>query len=58
MWLVSCQLVLYIKTDDMKDYSDMQSRDPDDRVYSITVGVGCSMLSNSIIDFLNIKGTR
>lgn len=38
------------------DYADMQARDPDDRVASVTVGVGRAILSNRISHFLNIHG--
>ncbi|EKG16354.1 Beta-ketoacyl synthase [Macrophomina phaseolina MS6] len=37
------------------DYADMQSRDPDDRVPGVTVGVGRAILSNRLSHFLNIK---
>ncbi|KAI3391508.1 hypothetical protein diail_7206 [Diaporthe ilicicola] len=38
------------------DYADMQSRDPDDRAPSVTIGVGRAILSNRISHFLNIHG--
>ncbi|RDA88311.1 hypothetical protein CP532_6585, partial [Ophiocordyceps camponoti-leonardi (nom. inval.)] len=38
------------------DYADVQSRDPEDRMASVAVGVGRAMLSNRISHFLNIKG--
>ncbi|KAI0010787.1 hypothetical protein F4779DRAFT_638417 [Xylariaceae sp. FL0662B] len=38
------------------DYSDVQTRDPEDRVPSFTVGCGRAMLSNRISHFLDIKG--
>ncbi|KAL1642561.1 Type I Iterative PKS [Diplodia intermedia] len=38
------------------DYETMQSRDPEDRAPSVTVGIGKAMLSNRISHFLNIKG--
>jgi acyl transferase domain-containing protein len=38
------------------DYADMQARDPDDRVPSVTIGVGRAILSNRISHFLNIHG--
>lgn len=38
------------------DYSDIQTRDPEDRVPSFTVGCGRAMLSNRISHFLDIKG--
>src|SRR5690606_38005716 len=38
------------------DFTDMQARDPEDRIPSCTVGVGRAMLSNRISHFLNIKG--
>lgn len=47
-----------MKINAMTDYSDIQARDPDDRVDSVTVGVGRAMLSSRISHFLNIKGTR
>lgn len=37
------------------DYADMQSRDPDDRVPGVTVGVGRAILSNRLSHFLNVK---
>lgn len=40
------------------DYADMQARDPEDRVPSVTIGVGRAILSNRISHFLNIKGPR
>lgn len=40
------------------DYGDIQSRDPEDRVPSMSVGVGRAMLSNRVSHFLNIKGPR
>ena len=40
------------------DYADMQSRDPDDRAPSVTLGVGRAILSNRISHYLNIKGPR
>ena len=36
----------------------MQSRDPEDRAPTVTVGVGRAILSNRISHFLNIKGPR
>ncbi|KAI1170391.1 putative polyketide synthase [Nemania sp. FL0916] len=38
------------------DYGDMQARDPDDRVPSVTIGIGRAILSNRISHFLNIHG--
>ncbi|KAK4222689.1 hypothetical protein QBC38DRAFT_489296 [Podospora fimiseda] len=38
------------------DYSDIQSRDPEDKTPSFTVGSGRAMLSNRISHFLDIKG--
>ncbi|KAK3984635.1 hypothetical protein QBC44DRAFT_10438 [Cladorrhinum sp. PSN332] len=38
------------------DYSDIQTRDPEDRTPSFTVGSGRAMLSNRISHFLDIKG--
>ncbi|KUI67059.1 Lovastatin diketide synthase LovF [Cytospora mali] len=38
------------------DYADMQARDPDDRVHSVTIGTGRAILSNRISHFLNIHG--
>ncbi|KAF5878019.1 putative polyketide synthase protein [Botrytis fragariae] len=38
------------------DYEGMQSRDPEDRPDSATIGVARSILSNRISHFLNIKG--
>ncbi|KAK4156109.1 hypothetical protein C8A00DRAFT_41378 [Chaetomidium leptoderma] len=38
------------------DYSDIQTRDPEDRTPSFTVGSGRAMLSNRISHFLNIRG--
>ncbi|KAI0197885.1 putative polyketide synthase [Astrocystis sublimbata] len=38
------------------DYADMQARDPDDRVPSVTIGIGRAILSNRISHFLNIHG--
>ncbi|KAK7744645.1 Type I Iterative PKS [Cytospora paraplurivora] len=38
------------------DYADMQARDPDDRVPSVTIGTGRAILSNRISHFLNIHG--
>ncbi|KAI0191440.1 putative polyketide synthase [Xylaria flabelliformis] len=38
------------------DYSDIQTRDPEDRTPSFTVGNGRAMLSNRISHFLDIKG--
>ncbi|KAJ5997672.1 beta-ketoacyl synthase domain-containing protein [Penicillium canescens] len=38
------------------DYEHMQSRDPEDRAPTVTVGVGRAILSNRISHFLNIKG--
>lgn len=38
------------------DYADMQARDPDDRVPSVTIGVGRAILSNRISHFLNVHG--
>ncbi|KAI9720556.1 MAG: Type I Iterative PKS [Chrysothrix sp. TS-e1954] len=39
------------------DYADMQARDPEDRVPSVTIGIGRAMLSNRVSHFLNIKGS-
>ncbi|KAH8703520.1 hypothetical protein BGW36DRAFT_393834 [Talaromyces proteolyticus] len=38
------------------DYTDMQNRDPEDRVETMYAGTGRSMISNRISHFLNIKG--
>lgn len=38
------------------DYADMQARDPDDRVPSVTIGTGRAILSNRISHFLNVHG--
>ncbi|KAK7912259.1 Fumagillin dodecapentaenoate synthase [Apiospora marii] len=38
------------------DYNDIQSRDPEDKTPSYTVGSGRAMLSNRISHFLDIKG--
>lgn len=36
----------------------MQARDPEDRVPSVTIGIGRAMLSNRVSHFLNLKGSR
>ncbi|KAK5631716.1 hypothetical protein RRF57_007430 [Xylaria bambusicola] len=38
------------------DYSDIQTRDPEDKTPSFTVGNGRAMLSNRISHFLDIRG--
>lgn len=38
------------------DYSDIQTRDPEDRTPSYTVGSGRAMMSNRISHFLDIRG--
>ncbi|KAJ6015189.1 PKS-like enzyme, partial [Penicillium herquei] len=38
------------------DWSDIQGRDPEDRVANATVGVGRAMLSNRLSHFLDVKG--
>lgn len=40
------------------DYSDIQTRDPEDKSPSFTVGCGRAMMSNRISHFLDIKGPR
>ncbi|KAK7959096.1 Beta-ketoacyl synthase [Apiospora aurea] len=49
--LISCVVGSYAS-----DYSDVQSRDPEDKTPNHTVGSGRAMLSNRISHFLDIKG--
>lgn len=41
-----------------EDYHDMESRDPEDRTDSPTLGSGRVLLSNRISHFLNVHGPR
>ena len=55
VWVSKSDSFLPSKTKGLLDYADMQSRDPDDRVPGVTVGVGRAILSNRLSHFLNIK---
>jgi len=48
-------LSLFLRLITLVDYGDIQSRDPEDKVTSATVGNGRAMLSNRLSHFLNIK---
>jgi acyl transferase domain-containing protein len=42
----------------LTDYADIQTRDPEDHIPSVTIGVGRALLSNRVRHFFNITSPR